>query len=113
MGGGFCNARGRLATTSQVLTSGRQVLRWIVGAVALGGLIAFPAVVEAEDLPSERPFLPTVPGRYGMSFIPWTVACLALVAGERRFLRTMATVLVAGALIVFLSVYGIFNLADG
>jgi hypothetical protein len=87
--------------------------KWIVGAVALGGLIAFPAVVEAEIYVQNDQFLPTVPGRYGMSFIPWTVACLALVASEQRLLRTTATVLVSGALIVGLSVSGVFALRYG
>jgi hypothetical protein len=84
--------------------------RWIVGAVALGGLIAFPAVVEAEIYVQYHQHLQNVPGRYGLSFVPWTLAALALVASDRRLVRTTVAVVSAGALTMALAVYGVFTL---
>lgn len=84
--------------------------RWLIGAATLGGLLAFPLVAELQVYVQNDQYLPTVVGRYGLSFVPWALACLAMVAGARGLLRTTVAIVATGALVMVLSVYGVFTL---
>jgi hypothetical protein len=85
--------------------------RWVVGAITLGGLLAFPLVSEAQVYLQNDQYLPTVAGRYGLSFVPWAFACLALVAADRRLVRTAAATVAAGAAVMLLAVSGVWTLS--
>jgi hypothetical protein len=45
-----------------------------------------------------------------MSFIPWVIACLAVVAGRRRLTKTSFTFVGIGMVVVVLAETGIFTL---
>jgi uncharacterized membrane protein YccF (DUF307 family) len=88
-----------------------QSPRWVVGSVTLGGLLAFPLVAEVQVYVQNDQYLPGVVGRYGMSFVPWALACLAMVAAQRRLLGTTLAVTGTGAVVMLFAISGVYAIA--
>lgn len=80
---------------------------WLVGLGLLAGMVLYPLAVEIQVYVSSGLYFPAVVVRYGMSFIPWAIAALVLVAAERRVGRVAAAVTGLGALMVVPTVAGL------
>jgi hypothetical protein len=85
----------------------RRSAGWMAGVVTLGGMLAFPLVVEVQVYVSSHLYFPGVNARYGMSLIPGALVCAALVAWRRGALRLAAVGAAAGGLAVALTVGGL------
>jgi len=80
---------------------------WLVGAGLLAGMLLYPLAVELQVYLSFGRYFPQVVVRYGMSFIPWALAVLVMLAATRRAWRTGAAVLGMGTLLVAGTVTGV------
>jgi hypothetical protein len=85
-------------------------VRWLVGVITLGGLLAFPLVAELHLYSDLGEYFPSVVGRYGLSFVPWALCCLAIIAATRKLRRTTLAVAGIGAAVMLLAVFGVWSL---
>ncbi|HEX5492939.1 MAG TPA: hypothetical protein VFX70_00010 [Mycobacteriales bacterium] len=85
----------------------RRSTGWLVGAVTLAGLVAYPLVVEVQVYLSSHMYFPVVNSRYGISMEPWAIACLALVIWKRGGLRLAIGGILAGGAVMLASVAGL------
>ena len=83
---------------------------WLLGLGTFAGISMVALVVEAQVYMANHAFFVIVPARYALSFLPWTVVCLAVVAHRRRLLRTSFLFVSAGLLVVFLAETGLLTL---
>jgi hypothetical protein len=83
---------------------------WILGLATLLGIVCYPPIVEFQVYMANKGYFPIVTGRYGMTFIPWAIACLAIVAGRRRLLRLSTATVGLGSVVMVLGLLGVFNL---
>ena len=83
---------------------------WVLGLATFGGISAVALVVEAQVFLANRQFFAVVAGRYALSFLPWAIACLAVVATRRRLLRSGTTLVAIGLTVLLLSESGLFTL---
>jgi hypothetical protein len=85
----------------------RRSAGWLVGALTLGGLLAYPLVVELQAYLADRRYFEGVTTRYGMSYVPWVLGCLALVAWHRKALRLGVALTAVGAAAMLSTVTGL------
>ncbi|UNX55753.1 hypothetical protein MF406_05825 [Georgenia sp. TF02-10] len=78
----------------------------VFGWAALIGVIAVPLLVQGRELLKDG-FFPHVTSRYGLTLVPVTIACLALVAREQKLRVAAVAVPVVGYLLVTLSFAGV------
>lgn len=83
---------------------------WLLGLGTLLGISAMPFAVQAQVYMANHEYFQVASARYAMSFLPWTVLCMAVVAQRRRLRRTTLVLVGSGALIVVLAELGIFSL---
>jgi hypothetical protein len=76
-------------------TQTRMAPRFVVGATALLGLVSYPLLVEIQVISSSHRYFPVVIGRYGTAMIVVAVACIALLADQRRLNRTFTGFVIA------------------
>jgi hypothetical protein len=81
--------------------------RWTLGAALLGGLLAYPLIVELQVYTSGGLYFPNVVVRYGMSLIPLAIAGVALVAWQHKLARTFALFATLGVVAVGIPVFGL------
>jgi hypothetical protein len=83
---------------------------WALGVATFFGLLAYPLIVEVQVLIASDQYFPTITPRYGMSLIPFALACLAVVANKLRLRRTIIAYAGVGALIMLLASTGVWAL---
>lgn len=83
---------------------------WLLGLGTFLGISAVALVVEAQVYLENHAYFVIVPGRYAISFLPWAVVCLAVVAHRRRLLRGSFLFVSVGLLVVFLAETGLLTL---
>ncbi|HEY9475138.1 MAG TPA: hypothetical protein VIS06_14995 [Mycobacteriales bacterium] len=85
----------------------RRSTAWLIGAITLAGLVAYPLVVEFQVYMSTGHYFPSVNPRYGLSMEPLALACVIMVAWKRGALRLLAMGTLAGGLAVLATVGGL------
>jgi hypothetical protein len=83
---------------------------WLLGLGTFVGISMVALVVEAQVYVVNHAYFVIVPGRYALSFLPWAVVCLAVLAYRRRLLRSSFLFVSAGLLIMFLAETGLLTL---
>ena len=83
---------------------------WILGLAAFVGVAAVSLVVEFQMLVENNEYFALVSARYALSFIPWVIACLAVVVGRRRLTKTSLTFVGIGTAVILLAETGVFTL---
>ena len=83
---------------------------WLLGLGTLVGISAVPIAVELQVYMANHEYFEVVSARYAVSFLPWTILCLAVVAHRRRLLRTSGVFVSVGLLVVVLNELGLFTL---
>jgi len=101
----FCAAPLMLMTISRSWSWG-----WLLGLGSFVGVSMVALVVEAQVYAVNHSYFVIVPGRYALSFLPWTLVCLAVVAHRRRLLRTSYLFVSVGLIIVLLADTGLLTL---
>lgn len=101
----FCAAPLLVMTVSRSWSWG-----WLLGLGTFLGISAVALVVEAQVYLANHAYFVIVPGRYALSFLPWAVVCLAVVAHRRRLLRSSYVFVAAGLLVMFLAETGLLTL---
>lgn len=84
----------------------RGSFRFRVIVATAAGLLLYPLVVQGQALLRDE-YFPFVSARYGMSIVPMVCAALAIVAAERRLVRTSSAVVLTGIAAVWLSGMGV------
>ena len=85
----------------------REDYRWKLGAALVGGLIAYPILVEIQVYSDSHVYFPTILPRYGMSLIPWCIAGVVILAAWRPFAKTFLAITVAGLALGLMSYAGV------
>lgn len=93
-----------------MVISRRRSGNWALGLAAFLGVLAVSLAVELEMLVENREYFSLVSGRYALAFIPWVVACLAVVASRRRLTKTTYTLVGVGTAVILLAETGLFTL---
>jgi hypothetical protein len=83
---------------------------WVIALTTLGGILAYPIIVELQVLVESDLYFPNVTPRYGMTLLPFAIACLAFVAHRRGWLRTTWLVTGLGLVVMLLGETGITTL---
>ena len=83
---------------------------WVLGLATIGGLLAYPLIVELQVYFEDGDYFPAIVPRYGMSLVPMSLACLALVASRLRVRRTFLSFVAIGVVVMLLAVTGWFVL---
>lgn len=83
---------------------------WLLGLGTLVGISAVPIAVELQVYMANHEYFEVVSARYAVSFLPWTILCLAVVAHRRRLLRTSGVFVSLGFVVVVLAELGVFTL---
>ncbi|MBR7836242.1 glycosyltransferase family 39 protein [Actinospica durhamensis] len=101
----FCAAPLMLMTASKSYSWG-----WLLGLATFVGVSAIAIVVELQVFAANHEYFVMVSARYALAFIPWVVACLAVVASRRRLLRTSTGFVAIGFAVMILAELGLFTL---
>jgi len=83
---------------------------WALGLAAFVGVSCVSLVVEYQVYADNDEFFVQVAARYAMSFLPWLIACLAIVASRRRLLKTSMAFAGLGTAVMLLAETGLFTL---
>jgi len=83
---------------------------WGLGLAAFLGLSAVSLAVEFEVYTENDQYFALVSARYALSFLPWVIACLAVVAGRRRLHKTSVAFVGIGTAVMLLAEMGLFTL---
>lgn len=83
---------------------------WILGLTAFAGVAAVSLAVEFQMLVENNEYFAMVAPRYALSFIPWVIACLAVVVGRRRLTKTSLAFVGIGTAVILLAETGLFTL---
>ena len=83
--------------------------RWLVGLVALVGVVSYPLVVELQGYVENRTYFPSVVARYGITFVPWLLAALALAVNTRGWRRISLAFAAAGTAVMLGATTGIYS----
>jgi hypothetical protein len=84
--------------------------QWVLGLATIGGILAYPLIVELQVYFEDREYFPAIVPRYGLSLIPMSLACLAVVASRLRMWRTFVLFVAIGVVVMLLAVTGWFQL---
>lgn len=101
----FCAAPFMLMTASRSYSWG-----WLLGLATFVGVSSVAIVVELQVFAANHEYFVMVSARYALAFIPWVVACLAVVASRRRLLRTSTGFVAVGFVVMLLAELGLFTL---
>jgi hypothetical protein len=101
----FCAAPFMLMTASKARSWG-----WLLGLATFVGVSLVAIVVEFQVFSVNDAYFVMVSARYALAFIPWVVACLAVVASRRRLLRTSAAFVGIGLAVMLLAETGLLTL---
>jgi hypothetical protein len=101
----FCAAPFMLMTASKAHSWG-----WLLGLATFVGVSAIAIVVQLQVFTANDEYFVLVSARYALAFIPWVVACLAVVASRRRLLRTSVGFVALGFSVMLLAELGLFTL---
>ena len=85
---------------------------WVLGLASFGGVSAVSLAVELEMLVENRQYFALVSARYALSFVPWLIACLAVVAGRLRLTKAGFAFVGLGAAVILLAETGLFTLGS-
>jgi hypothetical protein len=83
---------------------------WALGVAAFTGVSAVSLFVEAEVYRENNEYFVDVAARYALSFLPWMIACLAIVAARRRLLKTSVVFAGVGTAVLLMVETGLFTL---
>lgn len=83
---------------------------WVLGLAAFVGLAAVSLAVQLEMFVENNEYFALVSARYALSFLPWVVACLAVVAARRRLVKTSFVFVGIGTVVILLAETGVFTL---
>lgn len=78
------------ATVALLALHQRWTPRFTLAACAVIGIVSVPWAVELEIYVGTGTYFPAVVSRYFISFIPMTLACIAVVANDRRWAKSIA-----------------------
>jgi hypothetical protein len=90
--------------------SRRRSWGWMLGLAAFAGVTAISLVVQVEMFVENNEYFALVSARYALSFLPWVIACLAVVAARRRMLKTSVAFVGLGTVVILLAETGVFTL---
>lgn len=91
-------------------TSRARSWGWQLGVGTAVGISAVAVVVETQVYATSGRYFAVVAGRYALSFLPWAIACLAVVAGRRRLARSGIAFAGLGVAVMLLATTGLFTL---
>jgi hypothetical protein len=83
---------------------------WLLGLGTFVGICAVVFAVQAQMFMENDQYFQIVSARYALSFLPWVIVCLAVVAYRRRLRRTSYLVVSLGLLTVLLAETGVLTL---
>jgi hypothetical protein len=101
----FCAAPLVVMTASRSWSWG-----WLLGLGTFVGISAVAIAVQAQVFMANDQYFQVVSARYALSFLPWAIVCLAVVAHRRRLLRTGYAVVSLGLVVMLLAETGVFSL---
>jgi hypothetical protein len=85
-------------------------LGWMLGLGTLLGISAVPLAVQLQVYQANDEYFGVVASRYAITFLPWTIMCLAVVAHRRRLWRSTQIFVALGAVVMVLAELHILNL---
>ena len=80
---------------------------WTLGAGTFVGITAVALAVEAQVFMASHQYFVNVAPRYALTFLPWAILCLAVVAARRRLLRSSYAFVSFGLLVMVLADTGL------
>jgi hypothetical protein len=83
---------------------------WVLGVATLLGISAVSFAVEAQVFSANNEYFVDVAPRYALTFLPWAILCLAVVAGRRKLLKSTYALVSLGLLVMLLAETGAFTL---
>jgi hypothetical protein len=83
---------------------------WQLGLGTAVGVSTIAVVVETQVFATSGRYFAIVTGRYALSFLPWVIACLAVVASRRRLSRSGVAFTGLGLTVMLLATTGLFTL---
>jgi hypothetical protein len=83
---------------------------WILGLGTFLGITAVTFAVQAQTFLANDEYFVSVAPRYALAFLPWAIACLALVASYRRMRWSIVTLVSVGLAVMLLAETGLFSL---
>jgi hypothetical protein len=87
-----------------VMTASRaSTWGWALGVGTLVGITSVTLAVEAQVYLENHEYFLNVSGRYALSFLPWAIICLAVVACRRRLLKSSYAFVSVGFLVLLLA----------
>jgi hypothetical protein len=91
-------------------TTGMRSWAWQLGLGTAVGVSAVAVVVETQVFATSGRYFAIVTGRYALSFLPWVIACLAVVASRRHLSRSGIAFTGLGLTVMLLATTGLFTL---
>ena len=87
-----------------VMTASRaRTWGWMLGAATFLGIASVALVVEAQVFMDNNEYFLDISGRYALTFLPWAIICLAVVAGRRRLLKSSFAFISLGLIVILLA----------
>ena len=83
---------------------------WTLGLSTFVGITAVALAVEAQVFTANDQYFVNVVPRYALTFLPWAILCLVVVAARRRLLKSTYAFITLGLLVMLLAETGVFNL---
>lgn len=83
---------------------------WTLGVSTFAGITAVALVVEAQVYTANHEYFVNVSPRYALTFLPWAILCVAVVAGRRRLLKSSYAFVSLGLIVLLLAETGLFTL---
>ena len=100
-----------VAAPLMVMTASRsRSWGWILGAATFLGITAVALVVEAQVFMANDQYFLDVAPRYALTFLPWAILCLAVVAARRRLLKSSYAFVGLGLAVMLLAETGLLTL---